>query len=56
MTQFAIFATLLIVSTAGIARRLSGKSDNGLIAGGILLGCLGMASEARRLMAAAGGH
>ena len=45
-----LFAALLIVSTAGIARRLSGKSDTGLIAGGILLGCLGMASEARRLM------
>jgi 4-amino-4-deoxy-L-arabinose transferase-like glycosyltransferase len=45
-----LFAALLIVSTAGIARRLSGKSETGLIAGGILLGCLGMASEARRLM------
>ena len=45
-----LFAALLIVSTAGIARRLSGKPDIGLIAGGILLGCLGMASEARRLM------
>ena len=32
-----LFAALLIVSTAGIARRLSGKSDTGLIAGGVLL-------------------
>jgi len=45
-----LFAALLIVSTAGIARRLSGKAETGWIAGCILLGCLGMASEARRLM------
>lgn len=45
-----LFAALLIVSTAGIARRLSGKPETGWIAGCILLGCLGMASEARRLM------
>ena len=45
-----LFAALLIVSTAGIARRFSGKAETGWIAGCILLGCLGMASEARRLM------
>ena len=45
-----LFAALLVVSTAGIARRFSGKPETGLVAGGILLGCLGMASEARRLM------
>ena len=44
------FATLLIVSTAGIARRLSGKPLTGWIAGGILLGCLGIATEGRRFM------
>ncbi len=45
-----LFGALLIVSTAGIARRLSGKTESGWIAGLILLGCLGIASESRRLM------
>ena len=45
-----LFAALLIVSTAGIARRFSGRNETGWIAGCILLGCLGMASEGRRFM------
>jgi hypothetical protein len=45
-----LFAALLVVATAGIARRLSGKAETGWLAGCILLGTLGMASEARRLM------
>jgi len=45
-----LFAALLVVSTAGIARRLSGKNETGLIAGCVLLGCLGIASEGRRFM------
>ncbi len=45
-----LFAALLIVSTAAIARRFSGRSEAGWIAGCILLGCLGMASEGRRFM------
>lgn len=45
-----LFAALLIVSTAGIARRLSGKTESGWLAGCILLGCLGMATEGRRFM------
>ena len=45
-----LFATLLVVSTAGIARRLSGRNETGWIAGCVLLGCLGMASEGRRFM------
>ena len=43
-------AALLIISAAGIARRLSGKTESGLIAGCILLGCLGIATEGRRFM------
>jgi len=45
-----LFAALLVVSTAGIARRLSGKVQTAWIAAGILLGCLGMATEGRRFM------
>lgn len=45
-----LFAALFVVSTAGIARRLSGRNDSGWLAGCILLGCLGMASEGRRFM------
>jgi 4-amino-4-deoxy-L-arabinose transferase-like glycosyltransferase len=45
-----LFAALLVVATAGIARRLSGEARTGLIAAGILLGCLGLASEGRRFM------
>ncbi len=45
-----LFAALLVVSTAGIARRLSGHAQTGWIAGCVLLGCLGMASEGRRFM------
>ena len=45
-----LFAALLVVSTAGIARRLSGRNETGWIAGCVLLGCLGMASEGRRFM------
>lgn len=44
------FAGLLVVATAGIARRLSGKPETGWLAGCILLGCLGMATEGRRFM------
>jgi 4-amino-4-deoxy-L-arabinose transferase-like glycosyltransferase len=43
-------AALLIISAAGIARRLSGKAEAGWIAGCILLGCLGIATEGRRFM------
>ncbi len=46
----ALFATLLVVATAGIARRLAERPETGLIAGAILLGCLGMATEGRRFM------
>ena len=49
-TVGVLFAALLIVATAGIARRLSGKAETGWIAGCILLGCLGMATEGRRFM------
>lgn len=45
-----LFATLLVVSAAGIARRLSGRHESGWLAGCILLGCLGMATEGRRFM------
>lgn len=45
-----LFAGLFIVSTAGIARRLSERNETGWLAGCILLGCLGMASEGRRFM------
>jgi hypothetical protein len=45
-----LFAALLVVSTAGIARRLSGRHETGWIAGCVLLGCLGLASEGRRFM------
>ena len=45
-----LFAALLVVATAGIAQRLSGSQRNGFIAGGILLGCLGIATEGRRFM------
>ncbi|KXB31644.1 hypothetical protein AT959_04580 [Dechloromonas denitrificans] len=45
-----LFTALLIVATAGIARRLSGKAETGWLAGCILLGCLGIATEGRRFM------
>lgn len=45
-----LFAALFVVATAGIARRLSGNPQTAWVAGGILLGCLGMASEGRRFM------
>ncbi|WP_412477884.1 ArnT family glycosyltransferase [Azonexus sp. IMCC34839] len=45
-----LFAALLVVSTAGIARRLSGKAATGWIAGAVMLGCLGLATEGRRFM------
>ena len=44
------FAGLLVVATAGIARRLAGKPETGWLAGCILLGCLGLATEGRRFM------
>ena len=44
------FAALLVTATAGIARRLSGKTQLGWVAGCILLGCLGIATEGRRFM------
>ena len=44
------FATLLVVATAGIARRLTGRAETGWLAALVLLGCLGMASEGRRFM------
>ncbi len=45
-----LFAALLVVSTAGIARRLSGQAETGWVAGAVLLGCLGLATEGRRFM------
>ncbi len=45
-----LFASLLVLSTAGIARRLNGTPGSGLIAAIILLGCLGLHSEGRRFM------
>ena len=45
-----LFASLLIVSAAGIARRLSGRPQTGWVTGCVLLGCLGMATEGRRFM------
>lgn len=44
-----LFAALLVIATAGIGRRLL-DARRGLIAGGILLGCLGLHSEGRRFM------
>ena len=43
-------AALLIISAAGIARQLSEKREAGWVAGCILLGCLGIATEGRRFM------
>ena len=45
-----LFSGLLIVSAAGIARRITGNNETGWITGCILLGCLGLASESRRFM------
>ncbi len=45
-----LFAALLVLSTAAVARRLSGRPESGLIAGAVLLGCLGLATEGRRFM------
>lgn len=41
---------LLVVATVGIGRRLLGDNGTALFAGAILLGSLGMNTEARRLM------
>lgn len=45
-----LFGTLMVLATVGIGRRLLGDSRAALLAGGIMLGLLGMASESRRLM------
>lgn len=45
-----LFAALLVAATAGIARRLTRESHNGLVAGLILLTFLGLHTEARRFM------
>ena len=45
-----LFSSLLIISAAGIARRISGDNKTGWITGCILLGCLGLATESRRFM------
>lgn len=45
-----LFATLLVLATAGIARRLTGEARTGLAAGLVLLSTLGLHSEARRFM------
>ena len=45
-----LFSSLLIISAAGIARRMTGDHKTGWITGCILLGCLGLASESRRFM------
>lgn len=44
------FAALLVVSAGGIARRLTGKPRMALVAGAVLLGCLGLHTEGRRFM------
>lgn len=44
------FAALLVVSAAGIARRLTRDNRCGLVTGLILLSCLGLHTEARRFM------
>lgn len=45
-----VFSGLLVVSAAGIARRMTGDQKTGWVTAGILLGCLGLASESRRFM------
>lgn len=45
-----LFGALMVLATVGIGRRLLGDTRAALFAGGILLTCLGMASESRRLM------
>ena len=45
-----LFAALLVAATVGIGRRLSRDARTGLVAGAILLGCLGLHSEGRRFM------
>lgn len=45
-----LFATLLVLATAGIARRLTGRAGTGWAAGLILLSTLGLHTEARRFM------
>lgn len=44
------FAGLLVVAGAGIARRLTRDDRTGLVAGLILLSCLGLHTEGRRFM------
>lgn len=45
-----LFATLLVVATAGIARRLTRHARTGFVAGLILLSMLGLHTEGRRFM------
>ena len=45
-----LFAALLVAATAGIARRLTRETPSGLVAGLILLACLGLHTEGRRFM------
>lgn len=45
-----LFASLLVVASAGIARQLTGQARSGWLTAGILLSCLGLASEGRRFM------
>ena len=42
------FSALLVLSAAGIARRLTQDARTGLVAGCIVLGCLGLHTEGRR--------
>ncbi|MGE5385065.1 MAG: ArnT family glycosyltransferase [Betaproteobacteria bacterium] len=44
------FSALLVLATAGIGRRLTQDARAGLIAGCIVLGCLGLHTEGRRFM------
>lgn len=44
------FALLLLGCTAWLGKRLQGAWSTGLLAAGVLLGMMGMASESRRLM------
>ncbi|MEY4591169.1 MAG: hypothetical protein RIR18_64 [Pseudomonadota bacterium] len=45
-----LFSVLLVISTAGIARRLLSRPQQAWIAGGVLLACLGLHTEGRRFM------
>lgn len=45
-----LFSALLVMATAGIARRLLPRPDQAWLAAGVLLSCLGLHTEGRRFM------